>query len=95
MAQKLVVDHVRMADEAANLKVEWDAMTACIANITKIVNAIPEFWEADTADRYMEQYEELKPGLEEAAQLVSDMADQMLKVSSNFDDADTGMAGQM
>lgn len=95
MAEILRVDHVEMADAALKLKNEWDAMTTCITNITKIVDSIPDFWEADTANRYMEQYDELKPGLEEAAQLIIDMSDQMTQISGNFKDADSGMAGQM
>ena len=59
------------------------------------MDSIPDFWTEDTSDKYIEQYDLLKPSLEEAVQLVADMADQMLKVSSNFGDADSGMAGQM
>lgn len=95
MAEALMVNHVEMAEAASRLKAEWDNMTESINNVTNTINDIPNFWKADTADRYMEQYSELKPGLDDAVQLISDLAEQMTQISTNFQDTDSGMAGKM
>lgn len=95
MAELLRIDYEAMADAANKLNTEWDTMVTCIQNITNVVNSLPDFWEADTATRYMTQYDELQPGLKETVQLIADMAEQMTQISNNFRDADSGMAGQM
>lgn len=95
MADILSIDYEEMSNAANRLTTEWDTMTGCIDRITSVVDSLPDFWKADTATRYMEQYEELKPGLNDAIQLISDMAEQMTQISSNFQETDSGMAGQM
>lgn len=95
MAERLSIDYEEMSNAANKLNTEWDTMTACIDKITSVVDSLPDFWQADTATRYMEQFDELKPGLNEAVQLIADMAEQMTQISSNFQETDSGMAGQM
>lgn len=95
MAESLNINYGQMAEAATKLNTEYDYMTTSIQNITNVVNSIPDFWQADTADKYIAQYEELQPSMTELVQLISDMAEQMTKISSNFQDADSGMAGQM
>ncbi len=95
MAEQLMVKHDEMAAAAGKLKTEWGNMTESVDAITGIVNDIPNFWRADTATKYMDQYSDLKHGLDDAAQLIYDLAEQMSQISANFQDVDTDMAGQM
>lgn len=95
MAESLNINYGMMAEAATKLNAEYDYMTTSIQNITDVVNSIPDFWQADTADKYIAQYEELQPSMTALVQLISDMAEQMTKISNNFQDADSGMAGQM
>lgn len=95
MADCLNIDYSEMADAARKLNVEWDTMSGCIQKITDVVNSIPEFWQAETATKYMQQYEELQPGLTDAVELIADLAKQMEDISTNFQETDTGMAGQI
>lgn len=95
MADMLSIDYGQMSDAAKRLTAEWDTMTSCIDSVTGVVDSLPDFWKADTATKYMEQYEELKPSLNDAIQLISDMAEQMTQISNNFQETDSGMAGQM
>lgn len=87
-------EYVRDVYEA-KLQAEGDAMSECIEKITSIVNALPEIWQAETGTKYVEQYFDLEPGLKETVELISDMVTQMNQISTNFQDTDTGMAGQM
>ena len=95
MAEMLRIDYGEMKDAADKLSREWENMTDSIQIVSGVVKSLPDFWEAETANRYMAQYEELEPGIQETIKLISDMAEQMNKISANFQDTDSGMAGQM
>ena len=95
MAESLDINYGLRADAAKKLDEEYGYMTTSIQNITGVIDSIPDFWKADTANKYIEQYDALKPSLLDAAQLIDDMSRQMTKISSNFQEADSGMAGQM
>lgn len=95
MAETLMLDYEAIASEAAKLQSEGETMSDCIDKISNIVNGLPEIWQADTGRRYVEQYSELEPSLKEATQLIFDMVTQMNQISTNFQDTDSGMAGQM
>lgn len=91
----LMIDYEALATEATKLQSEGDAMSDCIDKISTIVNALPDIWQAETGTKYVEQYNELEPSLKETVQLITDMVTQMNQISTNFQDTDTGMAGQM
>ena len=91
----LMIDYEALDAEATRLQEQGDAMSDCIEQITTIVNGLSEIWQAETETKYVEQYNDLKPSLDEVVQLVSDMVTQMKQISTNFQDTDTGMAGQM
>lgn len=95
MADALMLNYEAISQEAANLQTEGDNMNDCITKITNIVNGLPDIWQADTGTKYVEQYNELRPSLEDAVQLIDDMVTQMNQISANFQDTDAGMAGQM
>ncbi|MCI9465006.1 MAG: WXG100 family type VII secretion target [Lachnospiraceae bacterium] len=95
MAGTLMLDYDAISQEATKLQTEGDTMSDCIDKITNIVNGLPDIWQADTGTKYVEQYNELEPSLREAVQLIDDMVTQMNQISTNFQDTDSGMAGQM
>lgn len=83
--------------EAASgkLKTEGDTFEACISEMTRVVEGLPDIWEADTCNKYVEQYTESKKTLDDVRELIQEMAEQMDKIAKNFREADTSMAGQM
>jgi len=95
MADTLMLNYEAIAQEATKLQTEGDSMNDSISKITNIVNGLPDIWQADTGRRYVDQYNELRPSLEQAVQLIDDMVAQMNQISANFQDTDSGMAGQM
>lgn len=95
MADTLMLNYEAIAQEATKLQAEGDSMNDSISKITNIVNGLPDIWQADTGRRYVDQYNELRPSLEQAVQLIDDMVAQMNQISANFQDTDSGMAGQM
>ncbi|MDO4304862.1 MAG: WXG100 family type VII secretion target [Bacillota bacterium] len=95
MGSTLMLDYEALGTEATKLQTEGDNMSDCIDKISRIVNGLPDIWQAETGRRYVQQYGELEPSLKETVQLISDMVAQMNQIATNFQDTDTGMAGQM
>ena len=91
----LKLDYEALESSSKTLKEQGDTFEDCIDQMTTVVNGLPDIWEADTCDKYVEQYNTAKKTLDEVRQLIQDMAEQMDKIAKNFRDADTDMAGQM
>ena len=95
MGTTLMLDYEALGNEATKLQTEGENMSDSITKISNIVNALPDIWQADTGRKYVEQYGELEPSLKEAVQLIEDMVAQMNQIAANFQQTDSGMAGQM
>jgi len=95
MANKLRVDYEALGTSSAKLIEQGEIFEDCINVMTSEVEALPDIWEADTCDRYVQQYFDSKETLVEVRNLIQDMADQMQKISDNFRDADVRMAEEM
>lgn len=91
----LRLDYEALDDAARTLITQGETFADCIQVMTNVVNGLPDIWEADTCDKYVEQYNEAEKTLQEVRQLIQDMADQMTTIAANFREADTDMAGQM
>lgn len=95
MDSTLMLNYEAIGQEAAKLQTEGGNMSDSINKITNIVNGLPDIWQADTGRKYVDQYQELQPNLEKTVQLIDDMVAQMNQIAANFQEADSGMAGQM
>ena len=91
----LRVDYEALAAGSKTLLDQGDIFEQCIDTMKQVIEGLPDVWEADTSDKYVQQFMEAEPGLTEARQMIEDMANQMQKISDNFAQADADMAGQM
>jgi len=91
----LRLDYQALEVESNKLKAEGDTFEDCINTMTKIINALPDIWEAETCDQYLEQFTNARPTLMEVRQMIQDMALQMDSISRNFAQADSDMRSQM
>lgn len=91
----LRLDYEALADASRTLIEQGDIFEDCISTMTNTVNGMPDIWEAETCDRYVEQYNDAKVTLNDVRNLIQEMAEQMQKISDNFREADADMAGQM
>lgn len=91
----LRLDYEALESSANKLIAEMEAFEECINNMSTVIDGLPDIWEAKTCTRYVEQYGELKPEFIKTKELIGDMAEQMLSISKNFDETDSGMAGQI
>lgn len=91
----LRLDYEALATEAGKLRTEGDTFEKCIETMSTVVNGLPDIWEAETCDQYVEQYNTAKTTLNDVRDLIEDMAAQMEKISENFAKADSDMKSQM
>ena len=63
--------------------------------LTSVIRDLPDAWEAETCDRFVEQYFDAEPKLKDVKQMIEDMAMQMRQISENFEKADQDMKSQM
>ncbi|WP_022749825.1 WXG100 family type VII secretion target [Lachnobacterium bovis] len=91
----LRLDYEALGSSAKTLREQGDIFEECINKMTSVIDALPDIWEAETCDRYVEEYDESKKTLTDVRQLIEDMAAQMTQISENFSQADSDMANQM
>jgi WXG100 family type VII secretion target len=91
----LRLDYQALEVESNKLKAEGNTFEDCINTMTQIINALPDIWEAETCDQYLEQFTNARPTLMEVRQMIQDMALQMDSISRNFAQADSEMRSQM
>lgn len=91
----LKLDYEALGEAAKTLSEQGATFEDCISKMSTVVDGLPDIWEAETCNRYVEQFGETKPILTEVRQLIEDLSVQMQKISDNFADADSSMAGQM
>ena len=91
----LRVDYEALASSSATLVEQGELFGDCIETMSKVIRGLPDVWEAETCDRYVEQYFEAEPKLKDVKQMIEDMAAQMRQISQNFEKADQDMRSQM
>lgn len=91
----LRLDYEALSESAGTLSKQGETFQDCIETMASVIGQLPDIWEAETCNRYVEQFGEAKPTLDEVRALIEDMSLQMQKISDNFAAADSDMAGQM
>lgn len=95
MAESLTLDHCAIREAAVRLQTESDNITGCIERIRAVIYQLPEIWDEDICDSYVDQYLELEPKMKEMVNLITDMVSQMNQVSVSPQDTDSNIAGQI
>ena len=80
---------------SANLKSYSQEIGNTIQGIDKVINALPENWEGQTALSFQEQYVTYRNNLVNAQNFVNDIAVQIDQVLANSQDLDQNMANQI
>lgn len=93
MSETLTPDYDAINDAVTRLQAEGNNINNCIDRMRAVIYQLPEIWEENTCDIYVDQYLELEPKMKEMADLITDMAKQMNQICSNFQGTDSGTAG--
>lgn len=91
----LRLDYEALEESARKLIAEGDNFEDSIKAMDTVIQGLPDIWEADTCDKYVEQFNDFKPDMQKVRELIQEMSDQMTKIANNFREADQSMAGQM
>lgn len=59
------------------------------------INSLPEYWEGETANSYVQQFEDLSSSFNSIRDLMEGLSTQLSNISTNFSSTDTDMAGQV
>lgn len=95
MAGTLTFDCCAIREAAVRLQAEGDNINDCIDRMRAVIYVLPEIWETDTCDSYVDKYLELEPKMKEMADLITDMAVQLNQISAGFLDRNADMAGSI
>ena len=90
---RLNIEELRTS--SANLKSYSQEIGNIIQGIDKVINALPENWEGQTALSFQEQYVTYRNNLVNAQNFVNDIAVQIDQVLANGQDLDQNMANQI
>ena len=90
---RLNIEELRTS--SANLKNYSQEISNTIQGIDKVINALPENWEGQTALSFQEQYVTYRNNLVNAQNFVNDIAVQINQVLANSQDLDQNMANQI
>ena len=93
MIEALMTDYCAIREAAVRLQTEGDSINDCIDKMRAVIYVLPEIWEADTCDGYVDQYLELEPKMNEMADLITNMVTQMNQLCCSFRDTGSEMAG--
>lgn len=75
---------------AGQLHQQGSDLENLIGQMTRVVHGLPESWEGAAAVAYVQQFEDLKPGLQQARELVETIArqiEQTLQAAQELDDS--------
>ena len=90
---RLNIEELRTS--SANLKSYSQEIGNIIQGIDKVINALPENWEGQTALSFQEQYVTYRNNLVNAQNFVNEIAVQIDQVLANSQDLDQNMANQI
>ena len=90
---RLNIEELRTS--SANLKSYSQEIGNTIQGIDKVINALPENWEGQTALSFQEQYVTCRNNLVNAQNFVNDITVQIDQVLANSQDLDQNMANQI
>ena len=90
---RLNIEELRTS--SANLKSYSQEIGNTIQAIDKVINALPENWEGQTALLFQEQYVTYRNNLVNTQNFVNDIAVQIDQVLANGQDLDQNMANQI
>lgn len=86
------LDYTEMGNSAKKLDTEMGNFDDAIRNMQTIINSLPDIWEGETSEKYVEQFADLKPSFEKTRDLVGDIAEQMRDIVNAVKTADSDIA---
>ncbi|MFQ8920856.1 MAG: WXG100 family type VII secretion target [Clostridium paraputrificum] len=95
MAGVIRLNEEGLVQSSSQLKQGGNELETLIENLQRVVDTLPEYWEGDAAEAYREQFSRLRPGLNDARQLVEDIAVQIDQTLAAAQELDANIASKL
>lgn len=93
MAINIELDDIR--DKADSFRDESDNQETLISDCDSLLSEIMEVWEGEAAKAFEAQWEELKPSLQSAVELLESIGTQLDGVADTMEETDAQLADSM
>ncbi|MFV0382119.1 MAG: WXG100 family type VII secretion target [Breznakia sp.] len=90
MAIKL--EHEELYAKASEYRNESEEVNAMLGRLDTLLGTLMEQWEGQAAVAFNNQYEEIKPSIQNLEQLLADVCEQLKKVADTMQEADNSIA---
>ncbi|MDD8048685.1 MAG: WXG100 family type VII secretion target [Thomasclavelia sp.] len=78
-----------------NLKQEGNEFETLVNQMQSVVNSLPEAWEGEAANAYVEQFSQLKPNLDKTRELIATIATQIDQTLQAAQELDSNIASKL
>lgn len=95
MANQIRISPTEMRSRASEYTAEADTVNGVIAKMDTLLTALQGEWEGSASEAYAARYAELKPGFQEAEELIRDIAAALMTIADTMETADSDIAGQL
>lgn len=95
MAGIIRLNEEGLVQSSSQLKQNGSELESLIGNMQRVIDSLPEYWEGDASEAFREQFANLKPGLNEARQLVEDIAVQIDQTLAAAQELDANIASKL
>lgn len=80
---------------SSQLKQQGNELENLINQMQSVINSLPDSWEGATAVAYVNQFSDLRPGLNQTRELVQTIAVQIDDALRAVQELDSSLAGQL
>ncbi len=80
----------QLQSRAGEYRTQAEAVDNVITQMNGLINALEAEWEGKSAQKYISQYNELKPSFTNMYQLICDLAEALDAQAKKFEQADNG-----
>ena len=94
MANQIRITPDQMRERANQYRVEADAVNGVIMKMDSLLQRLQEEWEGAVSESYAVRYQELKPGFQNAEDLIREIATALDSTARIVEETDANIASQ-
>lgn len=94
MAGTIRITPEQMRSKAHDYDVEGDKVNDVITTMNRYLSDLQQEWEGESSAAYAERFDQLRPGFEQARDLIHEIADALRNTAQRLEDTDKGIAQQ-
>ncbi len=94
MANQIRITPDQMRQRANEYRAQADTVNGVIAKMDSLLGALQGEWEGAASESYAERYQQLKPGFQNAEELIREIATALDATARIVEDTDSSIASQ-